>query len=88
MTHNVKAGGNGLRSLQLSLDEADVLSWQCIQVPLEFKLLHGWHLSNAGYAVPPPLGPEMCALIAERRPHMMLAERSQPSNAQNSPAWP
>jgi hypothetical protein len=88
MAHNVKAGGNGLWSLQLSLDEADVLSWQCIPVPLEFKLPHGWHLSNVSYAVPPPLGPEMCALIDERRPHMTLAERSHPSIAQNSPAWP
>jgi hypothetical protein len=54
MTHNAEAGGSGgrgrLRSLQLSYDEADVLSWQHIPVPLQFKLPHGWHLSNAGYA--------------------------------------
>jgi hypothetical protein len=30
----------------------------------------------------------MPALIAKKRSHMMLAERSQPGNAQNSPAWP
>lgn len=94
MAHNAEAGGSGvggtLRSLQLTYDEADVLYWQRIPVPLQFKLPHGWHLSNAGYAVPspPPPGPETRALIAERRAHMAPAERSLPENAQNSPAWP
>jgi hypothetical protein len=68
--------------------EADVLYWQHIPVLLQFKLPHGWHLSNIGYAVPSP-GPEMRALIIERRSHMTPAERSQPDNAQNnSPVWP
>jgi hypothetical protein len=88
MAYNDEACSSGLPSLQLSLHEADVLYWQLIPVPLQFKLPHCWHLSNAGYVVPPPPGPEMRALIAERRSHMMPTERSQPSNAQNSPAWP
>jgi hypothetical protein len=30
-------------------------------VPLQFNLPHGWHLSNAGYAVsPPPLDRRWC----------------------------
>jgi hypothetical protein len=80
MAHNDEAGdSSGLRSLQLSLDEADVLYWPRILVPLQFKLPHDWHLSNAGYAVPP--------LIAERRLHILPVERSQPGNAQNNPTW-
>jgi hypothetical protein len=58
-------------------------------VPLQFKLSHGWNLSNASYTVPPPPPrPKTCALIAERRAHMSPANRSQPVNAQNNPAWP
>jgi hypothetical protein len=43
MAHNADAGGSGggLRSLQLSYGEADVLYWQHITVPLQFKLPHG-----------------------------------------------
>ena len=75
MAHNDEAGGSGYggglptRSLQLTYDEADVFYWQRVPVPLSFKLPHGWHLSNAGYAVPqpPPSGPERRALIHERR---------------------
>jgi hypothetical protein len=80
MAHNVEADGSGLRSLQPSLDEADVLYWRRILVSLQYKLPHGWHLHNAGYAVPPPPRPEMRALIAERRAHMTPAEQSQSAN--------
>jgi hypothetical protein len=80
MAHNAETDGSSLRSLQLSLDEADVLYWQCILVPLQYKLSHGWHLHNAGYAVPPPPRPEMRALIAERRSHMTSAERNRSGN--------
>jgi hypothetical protein len=43
IAHNDEADGSGgvLRSLQLSLDEADVLYWQRIPVPLQYKLPHG-----------------------------------------------
>ena len=74
MAHNYEAGGSGTgeqRSRQLSLDEADVFFWQRISVPLEFKLPHGWHLSHAGYAVPPPpTGAELRSHIDERRAHV------------------
>jgi hypothetical protein len=56
-------------------------------VSLQFKLPQGWHVSNAGYIVPPP-GSETRALIAERHAHMTPAERSQPANVQKSLAWP
>ncbi|KAK1631432.1 hypothetical protein QYE76_005747 [Lolium multiflorum] len=93
MAHNAEAGGNsgggGLRSLQLTYNEADIMYWQRIPMPLQFNLPHGWHLSNARYAVPPPPpGLETRALIAERRAHMSPADRSQPANTQNSPVWP
>jgi hypothetical protein len=87
MAHNAEAGGSGgggeLRSLQLTYDEADILYWQRIPVSLQFRLLHGWHLSNAGCAVPPPppAGPETHARIAEWRAHMSPADKSQPANA-------
>ena len=91
MAHNYEAGGSGTgeqRSRQLSLDEADVFFWQRIPVPLEFKLPHGWHLSHAGYAVPPPPnGAEMRSLIEERRARMSPAERRLPKNAPTSPRW-
>ena len=57
MANNNEAGGSGQggqRPRQLTLDEADVFYWQRIPVPLEFKLPKKWHLSNSGYAVPPP----------------------------------
>jgi hypothetical protein len=43
MAHNAEAGGRGggLRSLQLSYDEANVLYWQRILVPLQFKCRMG-----------------------------------------------
>jgi hypothetical protein len=44
MAHNDEAGGSGggmLRSLQLSLNEADVLYCQRIPVPVQYKLPHG-----------------------------------------------
>jgi hypothetical protein len=80
MAHNTEVGGSGgLRSLQLSYDEADILYWQRIPAPLQFKLSHGWHLSNAGYVMP-SAGTEMRALIAERQAHMTPAEQSQSAN--------
>lgn len=57
MAHNDQAGGSGggmLRSMQLTFDEADVLYWHRIPVPVQYKLPHGWHVSNDGFAVPPP----------------------------------
>ena len=96
MANNDEAGGSGygggllLQSLQLTYDEADILYWQRIPMPLHFKLPHGWHLSNAGYAVPPqpPPGAETRALIDERCAHMTPAERALPENAWNSLSWP
>jgi hypothetical protein len=46
--------------LQLSLDETDVLYWHRIPVPVQYKLLHDWHIFNAGFALPPspPAGPQ------------------------------
>jgi hypothetical protein len=86
MAHNAKADGrrSALRSLQLTYIEANVLYWQRIPVPLQFKLPHGWHLSNATYAVPPP--PPRLETPRDGQAHMPLAERSQPANTQNSPA--
>jgi hypothetical protein len=81
MTHNGEAGGSGLQ----------LMYWQSIPVPLQFKLPHGWHLSNTGYvepSLPLVLGPKRRALIAKRRAHMSPAERSQPASAQNNPTWP
>jgi hypothetical protein len=74
----------------MTYDKPDGQCWQRIPVLVEYKLLHGWYISNAGFAVPPPppAGPELRTLITERRKHMMPADRSLPSNALNSPAWP
>jgi hypothetical protein len=93
MAHNDEAGGSDddvLRSLQLSLDEPDVLYWQRIPMPVQFKLPHGWHISNAGFAVPPspPAGPHVQALARERRNQMMPAKRKLPANTLGSPNWP
>jgi hypothetical protein len=41
MAHNDEAGGSVLRSLQLGLDEADVLYWHRVPVPVQYKLPHG-----------------------------------------------
>ena len=92
MANNNEAGGSGTgeqRSRQLSLDEADVFYWQRIPVPLEFKLPNGWHLSHAGFAVPPPPpnGSELRSLIDERRARMSPAERSLSENAPTSARW-
>ena len=96
MAHNDEAGGSGyggglpLHSPQLTYDEADLLYWQRIPMPLHFNLPHMWYLSNSGYAVPPPPPPgaETHALIQERRARMTPAERALPDNALNSPTWP
>jgi hypothetical protein len=79
-----------LRSLQLSYDEADVLYWKRISVEVEYKLPHGWHVSNAGFGVPPspPEGPQMRDLIRERLNLLTLTERNLPTNALDDPMWP
>jgi hypothetical protein len=56
-------------------------------VPVQYKLAHGWHISIAGFTVP-PAGPELRALITEQWKHMTLSERNLPSNALHSPVWP
>jgi hypothetical protein len=53
MVHNHDAGfsSTGLgedRSYNFTLDEAEVLFRAHLLVPLEYRLPHGWHLSNAG----------------------------------------
>ncbi|MFY0277371.1 hypothetical protein, partial [Escherichia coli] len=50
---------------------------------------HGWHLSNAGFAVSPlpPPGMELRSLIDERRVRMSPAERSLLENALSNPRW-
>jgi hypothetical protein len=50
-------------------------------------LSHGWHISKAGFVVP-PAGPELRALITERQKKMTPTKRSLPSNALNSPDCP
>jgi hypothetical protein len=93
MAHNDEVGGSGgsmLRSMQLTYNEVDVLYWQRIRVPVQYNLPHGWHVSNTVFTVPPPppAGPEMRALINERRKRMTPVERNLPANTLNSPAWP
>jgi hypothetical protein len=61
-------------SLQLTYDKEDVLYWQRIPVPAQYKLPHGWQIFNAVFAVP-PAGPQLCALITERWKQMTSAER-------------
>jgi hypothetical protein len=41
MEHNDEAGVSVLRLLQLTYDEADVLYWQRIPMPVQYKLPHG-----------------------------------------------
>jgi hypothetical protein len=56
----------------LNLDEAEVFHRARLLVPLEYRLPHGWHLSNTGYAVPPlPAGAEPRTRIDECRAQMM-----------------
>jgi hypothetical protein len=63
----------------LNLDEAEVFHRACLLVPLEYRLPHGWHMSNAGYAIPLLLmGPDLRALNDERRARMMPRQRAQP----------
>jgi hypothetical protein len=90
MAHNDEATGSGggvLRSVQLTYDEADVLYWQRILVPAQYKLPHRWHVFNTGFAVPspPPAVPEMRTLINKLRKHMTPVERNMPAHALNSP---
>jgi hypothetical protein len=42
MAHDDQAGGSGvLRSTQLTFDEADMLYWHHMPVPVQDKLPHG-----------------------------------------------
>jgi hypothetical protein len=58
-----------------------------IPVPMEYRLPHDWHLSAAGYAVPPPPPDkhELHLLIEVRRAHMPPAGRRRRSGHRR--AW-
>jgi hypothetical protein len=50
-------------------------SYVHLLVPPRYRLPHGWHMSNVGYAVlSAPEGEELRALIAERRAHLPAAQ--------------
>jgi hypothetical protein len=72
MAHNHEVGGSGIGGGEnhphnFTLGEAQVLFRTHLLVSPEYRLIHGWHLSNAGYAVlPAPEGDEVHALIEER----------------------
>jgi hypothetical protein len=72
MEHNHEANDSGTgigedRWHNFTLDEAEVLFHARLLVPPEYKLPHGWHLSDAGDTVSPaPEGEELRALIMER----------------------
>jgi hypothetical protein len=58
----------------LPTTRADVLYWQRIPVPVQYKLPHGRQVSNTGFVVPPPppAEPKMCALINKRGKRMRV----------------
>jgi hypothetical protein len=60
MAHNVGSGSGGfVRPTNFTEAEAWVLWENTILVPPAWHLPHGWHVSVAGYAVPPiPEGAE------------------------------
>jgi hypothetical protein len=84
MAHNHEAGISGTSVSEdmphnLSLNEAEVFHRAHLLVMPEYRLPHGWHMSNAGYAIPLLLmGPDLRALNDERRARMMPRQRAQP----------
>jgi hypothetical protein len=68
VAHNCGSGSGGfVRLTSFTEAEARVLWENTILVPPAWHLPHGWHVSVAGYAVPPILeGAELEALIGRR----------------------
>jgi hypothetical protein len=72
MVHNYEAGDSGTiasedRSHSLTLNKAAVLYRARMLMPSEYRLPHGWYLSNVEYVVPPlPEGSELRPLINKR----------------------
>jgi hypothetical protein len=65
-----------------------VLWENVILVPPAWHLPHGWHLSAAGYAIPPILeDAELDDLIGRRWQMLSLHERGLPENAPRSDIW-
>jgi hypothetical protein len=73
MVHNYEAGDSGTiasedRSHSLTLNKAAVLYRARMLMPSEYRLPHGWYLSNVEYVVPPlPEGSELRPLINKRK---------------------
>jgi hypothetical protein len=71
MVHNHNARGSGgdgfSRQMNFNTGEARVLWENGILVPPSWHLPHGWHVSVAGYAIPPlPEGDALDDLIGRR----------------------
>jgi hypothetical protein len=80
MAHNHEAGGSSIsedKPHNLNLYEAEVFYRTRMLVPLKYRLPHGWHLSNAGYVVPPLSAVELRALIDERRAQLLPQQHVQ-----------
>jgi hypothetical protein len=74
--------------MNFNADEAMVLWENGILVPSAWHLPHGWHVSAAGYAVPPL--PEVDALddiIDQLRQLLLPAQRNLPENAPRRSIW-
>jgi hypothetical protein len=86
------AGGSGsggfVRLTNFTETEAMVLWENAILVPSAWHLPHGWHVSAAGYVIPPiPEGAELDNLIGRRWQMLPLHERDLPENTPRPDIW-
>jgi hypothetical protein len=91
MAHNHHAGGSGgggfSRQTNFNANEARVL-WENGLVPPPWHLPHGWHVSAAGYTVPPlPEGDALDDLIGWRWQMRPPSELDLSENAPRRSIW-
>jgi hypothetical protein len=89
MAHAGGSGSSGfVRPTNFTKADARVLWENVILVPPAWHLPHGWHVSAAGYAVPPiSEGTELDDLIGRRWQMLPLHERELPENAPRCGIW-
>jgi hypothetical protein len=89
MVHTGKSSSGGFgHPTNFTKAEARILWENAILVPSTWHLPHGWHVSAAGYAVPPiPEGGELDNLIGRRWQILPMHERELPENAPRHGIW-
>jgi hypothetical protein len=74
--------------MNFNADEAIVMWENGILVPSAWHLPHGWHISAAGYGVPPLLEGDMLDDIIDQLRHLLLpVQRNLPENAPRHSIW-